>query len=68
MTKEDLMTRKQVMDVLGISDKTLYRWVKEGRIMAPMKINAHTHFWYAGDIAAYKVDMKNIEDLKKGIF
>ena len=42
-----------VMSVLGISKNTVYRWTREGRLPAPLKIGPNSTRWRAADIRAY---------------
>lgn len=34
----------------GISDPTVWRWVKSGRLPAPVKIGPNTTAWRVGDL------------------
>jgi predicted DNA-binding transcriptional regulator AlpA len=47
-----VLRRKQITKELGISDTTLYQWIKDGEFPAPIKLGPNTSAWLADEIEA----------------
>jgi prophage regulatory protein len=50
---ERLIGRKEVLILIGISNATLWRWIKAGRFPAPMKIGKKKVAWRSSVLAAW---------------
>ncbi len=48
---ERLIGRKEVLMLIGISNATLWRWIKAGRFPAPMKIGKKKVAWRSSVLA-----------------
>ncbi len=48
---ERLIGRKEVLILIGISNATLWRWIKAGRFPAPMKIGKKKVAWRSSVLA-----------------
>lgn len=48
-----LLTDKQVAELLSIHQITVWRWVREGKLPAPIKITSGATRWRRADIAAW---------------
>lgn len=48
---ERLIGRKEVLILIGISNATLWRWIKTGRFPAPMKIGKKKVAWRSSILA-----------------
>lgn len=53
LQRAQMLKREQVLSLLQVSDSTLARGVKSGRIPAPLKIGARRVAWRACDIERY---------------
>lgn len=58
---ETLLTAKDVAGILCISQRTVWRYVAEGRIPSPVKITRTTVRWKASQLQAY-LDKLNSTD------
>lgn len=48
------LLRMQTVEVLtGISRKTLYRWLADGRFVKPIRVGSRCLRWRAGDLQAW---------------
>lgn len=54
MDRNDILTRKEVYEYLGISDKTMYRWMRARRLPEPMQIGQRAYCWSREAIEAFK--------------
>lgn len=50
---ERLIGRKEVLILIGISNATLWRWIKAGRFPAPMKIGKKKVAWRSSVLAQW---------------
>ena len=50
---ERLIGRKEVLILIGISNATLWRWIKAGRFPAPMKIGKKKVAWRSSVLATW---------------
>ena len=50
---ERLIGRKEVLLLIGISNATLWRWIKAGRFPAPMKIGKKKVAWRSSVLATW---------------
>ena len=50
---ERLIGRKEVLILIGISNATLWRWIKAGRFPAPLKIGKKKVAWRSSVLAAW---------------
>ena len=50
---ERLIGRKEVLMLIGISNATLWRWIKAGRFPAPMKIGKKKVAWRSSVLALW---------------
>lgn len=50
---ERLIGRKEVLIIIGISNATLWRWIKAGRFPAPMKIGKKKVAWRSSVLATW---------------
>ena len=48
---ERLIGRKEVLILIGISNATLWRWIKAGRFPAPLKIGKKKVAWRSSVLA-----------------
>ena len=48
---ERLIGRKEVLILIGISNATLWRWIKAGRFPAPLKIGQKKVAWRSSVLA-----------------
>jgi prophage regulatory protein len=48
-----LIGRKEVLILIGISNATLWRWIKAGRFPAPMKIGKKKVAWRSSVLAQW---------------
>ena len=42
---ERMLKVKDVASLVGCKESSVYRWIKEGRIPAPIKLNGKTMMW-----------------------
>jgi prophage regulatory protein len=42
--------RKQILEMLGISNATLYSWIADGRFPAPVSLGPNTRAWLASEV------------------
>lgn len=54
MDRSEILTRKEVYEYLGISDKTMYRWMKAKRLPEPMQLGERAFCWSREAIEAFK--------------
>lgn len=47
---ENLLRRDEVLDLLGISKSTLYRWIDDGRLPEPIRLGPNVPAWREGDL------------------
>jgi prophage regulatory protein len=47
-----LYRRKQILELLGISNATLYQWIRAGRFPAGIPIGPNTRAWAGDEIDA----------------
>lgn len=45
MNIDRLVGRKEILAIIGISNATLWRWIKSGRFPSPLKIGARKVAW-----------------------
>ena len=50
---ERFIGRKEVLILIGISNATLWRWIKAGRFPAPLKIGKKKVAWRSSVLAAW---------------
>ena len=50
---ERLIGRKEVLILIGISNATLWRWIKAGRFPAPLKIGKKKVAWRSSVLATW---------------
>ncbi|MGO4684567.1 helix-turn-helix transcriptional regulator [Hyphomicrobium sp. 2TAF46] len=50
---ERLIGRKEVLILIGISNATLWRWIKAGRFPAPLKIGKKKVAWRSSVLASW---------------
>ena len=50
---ERLISRKETLILIGISNATLWRWIKAGRFPAPMKIGKKKVAWRSSVLATW---------------
>ena len=50
---ERLIGRKEVLILIGISNATLWRWIKAGRFPAPLKIGKKKVAWRSSVLAGW---------------
>lgn len=50
---ERLIGRKEVLILIGISNATLWRWIKAGRFPAPLKIGNKKVAWRSSILATW---------------
>ena len=50
---ERLIGRKEALILIGISNATLWRWIKAGRFPAPMKIGKKKVAWRSSVLATW---------------
>lgn len=50
---ERLIGRKEALILIGISNATLWRWIKAGRFPAPLKIGKKKVAWRSSVLAAW---------------
>lgn len=50
---KELLTRKEIMELLGIASCTLYRWQTEG-IVKPYKLGGKVYFKYSEILESLK--------------
>ena len=50
---ERLIGRKEVLILIGISNATLWRWIKSGRFPAPLKIGKKKVAWRSSVLATW---------------
>lgn len=50
---ERLIGRKEVLMLIGISNATLWRWIKAGRFPAPLKIGKKKVAWRSSVLASW---------------
>lgn len=46
---ERRLSKDEVLEYFGISSATLYRWIRAGRIAAPVRLGQRT-YWYLSSI------------------
>ena len=51
--RKRLLRRNEVMDLLQISEATLYRWQREGLIPQPMSLGPRSKRWPIDEIEAF---------------
>lgn len=49
---KDILTTKQLCELLGVSKTTLWRYVKKGKLPQPKKLSSHVHLWQKSEICA----------------
>ena len=47
------MRPKVAAQYLGISEATLYRWVKEGKLAQPMQVSAGIRGWHQSELTRF---------------
>lgn len=50
---ERLISRKETLILIGISNATLWRWIKAGRFPAPLKIGKKKVAWRSSVLAEW---------------
>ncbi len=50
---EKFLRLKQVIEIIGVSKATIWRWVNDGTFPKPIKISAMVTVWKNSDIEAY---------------
>lgn len=50
---ETYLNAREVAKVLSVSEPTIWRWAKEGRIPAPVKLGPNTSRWSSEEIAEH---------------
>lgn len=45
-----VITKEQLCDMLGVTDRTIDNWVADGRLPAPKRPTQRTVFWLGQDI------------------
>jgi predicted DNA-binding transcriptional regulator AlpA len=48
-----LVSRKEVLGIIGISNATLWRWIKSGRFPTPLKIGARKVAWRTSIVTSW---------------
>ena len=51
---DPILRCRDVCRSIGISQRTLYRWVAEGNFPAPRQLGPRRIGWYTADLAAWK--------------
>ena len=52
-TMPKMLRAKQVAECLGVHVKTVWLWVKEGRLSRPVRLGARCSAWRKEDIEAF---------------
>ena len=50
---DQLLTRRQLQETLGISRTTTYRWLQDGTLPAPVRLGPRFLRWRRRDIEAF---------------
>ena len=48
-----ILRRRQVVTICGISPATIYRWIANGTFPAPVRLGSHRVGWRKADIEAW---------------
>ena len=48
-----VLRRKQILEMFGISNTTLWEWVRTGKFPAPIDLGPNTRAWLAEEVDAF---------------
>ncbi len=51
--EQRLLGRRAVLELLGISNSTLYRWIEAGHFPRPVRVGPNTARWLQSDLATW---------------
>lgn len=53
-----LLSVKELSERIGVTPQTIYRWVQEGKIPAPMKLTNRCTRWSLSDIEEWEASSR----------
>jgi prophage regulatory protein len=53
VTSEQLLTIQEVADLLKVSKRTVWRWLRQGRLPVPIRCSERCIRWQASVVRAY---------------
>ena len=58
--RKQIMPMREVLETLGVSKTTLYRWIHAGTFPAPLILGPQKRAWRESDISAWLASLQTV--------